>query len=48
MLALFNLGLQELVILGMLGLLWLGIVVAVVLAVHFANRNRGRDDAEGD
>jgi len=48
MLALFNLGLQELVILGMLGMLMLGIVVVVVLAVFFANRGRGREDPEDD
>ena len=48
MLALFNLGLQELVILAVLGLLMLGVVVGVVLAVYFGSRGRGRNDPEED
>ena len=48
MLALFNLGFQELIILAVLGLLMLGVVVGVVLAVVFATRRQGRIDPEDD
>lgn len=48
MLAYFNLGLQELVILAVLGLLMLGVVVGVVLAVYFTNRGRRPNDPEED
>lgn len=48
MLAFFNLGLQELVILAVLGLLMLGVIVGIVLAVYFSSRGRGRDDPEED
>ncbi len=48
MLALFNLGLQEFIILAVLGLLMLGVVVGVVLAVIFVNRSTERGDPEDD
>ncbi|HEY7311717.1 MAG TPA: hypothetical protein VH643_20310 [Gemmataceae bacterium] len=48
MLAFFNLGLQELVILAVLGLLMLGVIMGVVLAVYFGSRGRGRGDLEED
>lgn len=48
MLALFNLGLQELIILGLLGLLMLAAVVVVVFIVSFTGRGDRRADPEDD
>lgn len=42
----FNLGLQELIILAVLGLLMAGMVAAaVILIVVLSNRAKGRDDS---
>ena len=44
MFAFFNLGIQELIILGVLALMLVGVVAAVVLVIVFSSRGRSSED----
>jgi hypothetical protein len=44
----FDLGIEELIILAVIGLLTLGVLVAVVLAVILTTRGKSRDDSRDD
>jgi hypothetical protein len=48
MFAIFNLGLQEFIILAVIGLLMVGSVVAVLLVVLLGSRGKRRDDSSGE
>jgi hypothetical protein len=47
-LLLFNLGAQELLVLLMLGMLGLGVMVAIALTFFLASRSQGSRDDDGD
>jgi hypothetical protein len=48
MFAIFNLGLQEFIILAVIGLLMVGSVVVVLLVVLLGGRGKHRDDSSGE
>jgi hypothetical protein len=48
MFAIFNLGLQEFIILAVIGLLMVGSVVVVLLVVLLGSRGQRKDDSSGE
>ena len=48
MFALFNLGLQELIVLAVLGVFALGAVAVVLLVVFLSKGGRGRDESSDE